>query len=158
MEGLIVRTMRREEAARVAEITSASPEAARWTAADYLGFSGGEQSEGAQWNGTGKCVLVAVVGEQAIGFAALQAAAGELEVLNLAVDRSMRLNGVGSALLLTAFRAAKQAGARAAFCEVRESNIGAQAFYAKHGFARAGRRLRYYVNPVEDALVLGRGL
>lgn len=40
--------------------------------------------------------------------------------------------------------------------EVRESNAAAIGLYGGMGFLEAGRRKRYYVNPVEDALVLVR--
>lgn len=146
--------MRAEEAVRLAEITRASPEAAQWKAQDYAAFTPEKYFQ----DGTGQCVLVAVAGEDVVGFVAIRIVVEELEVLNLAVAAAHRVRGVGSALLDAAFQAAKQAGATTVFCEVRESNLGAQAFYAKHKFAHAGRRLRYYANPVEDALVLGRSL
>ena len=38
--------------------------------------------------------------------------------------------------------------------EVRASNQQATAFYRALGFAESGRRLRYYADPVEDAVLM----
>src|SRR5256885_9824026 len=48
--------------------------------------------------------------------------------------------------------ACKAAGVKTIFLEVRESNCGARNFYSGMGFTEAGRRGRYYRQPVEDAL------
>jgi len=40
------------------------------------------------------------------------------------------------------------------FLEVRESNLPARRFYARFGFREVTRRLRYYSNPVETAIVM----
>jgi ribosomal-protein-alanine N-acetyltransferase len=44
------------------------------------------------------------------------------------------------------------------FLEVRESNRAAIAFYDKHGFAKTGRRVRYYQDPVEAAILMEKKL
>uniref|UniRef100_UPI0028DBC5C3 GNAT family N-acetyltransferase n=1 Tax=Stomatobaculum longum TaxID=796942 RepID=UPI0028DBC5C3 len=44
-------------------------------------------------------------------------------------------------------------GAEAATLEVRAGNAAAIRLYEKHGFLLAGRRKKYYENPVEDALI-----
>jgi ribosomal-protein-alanine N-acetyltransferase len=41
---------------------------------------------------------------------------------------------------------------------VRASNEAARSLYAKSGFAPIGSRRDYYVEPLEDALVLARAL
>jgi ribosomal-protein-alanine N-acetyltransferase len=40
------------------------------------------------------------------------------------------------------------------FLEVRASNRAALALYLSLGFSQTGRRPRYYIDPVEDALLL----
>lgn len=42
--------------------------------------------------------------------------------------------------------------------EVRQSNLGAQALYRRHGFCPAGVRKNYYRDPVEDAILMTRKL
>ena len=44
-------------------------------------------------------------------------------------------------------------GDEAATLEVRAGNAAAIRLYEKHGFLLAGRRKKYYENPVEDALI-----
>ena len=82
----------------------------------------------------------------------------EAEIANLAVADDVRRAGVGARLLDHALDIAKQRRSRVVFLEVRESNAGARALYASRGFEVAGRRVRYYRKPVEDALVLRREL
>jgi ribosomal-protein-alanine N-acetyltransferase len=43
---------------------------------------------------------------------------------------------------------------RELYLEVRVSNEGAQSLYAKNGFVQVGQRRNYYIEPLEDALVL----
>jgi len=157
---ITIRRMTLEETDAVAQITHACAEAAQWRRQDYEVFVPlePERKRERHWDGSGTCVLLAVVANSIAGFVVVRSAADELEILNLGVLPAHRRFGVASALLVAAFLSAGQAGARNAFCEVRESNAGARAFYAKHGFSAAGRRSAYYRDPAEDALVLARKL
>lgn len=89
-----------------------------------------------------------------IGYAVLYLAADESELANLAVSTSHRGRGVGRRLLQSAMTEAMKRGAQSMYLEVRASNFAAQALYGSAGFTAVGRRLRYYQQPVEDALVL----
>ena len=82
----------------------------------------------------------------------------EAEIANLAVADDARRAGVGATLLDHAIGAAQQRHCQVVFLEVRESNAAARALYASRGFEVAGRRSKYYRKPVEDALVLRRGM
>ena len=82
----------------------------------------------------------------------------EGEIANLAVADDARRVGVGARLLDHALDTARERRCRVVFLEVRESNAAARGLYASRGFEVAGRRSRYYRKPVEDALVLRRGL
>lgn len=77
--------------------------------------------------------------------------AGEMELLNLAVDPLCRRQGIGQALI----RAACEQPAEL-YLEVRRSNAAGQAFYRRCGFEAAGLRKDYYQNPREDAIVMKR--
>ena len=90
------------------------------------------------------------------GLVAFRVMADEAEILNLAVDSSRRRRGLGSLLVEHAIAACKSEGATRVFLEVRDSNRVARDFYARMGFAEAGRRRQYYRQPIEDALVLVR--
>jgi ribosomal-protein-alanine N-acetyltransferase len=98
--------------------------------------------------------LVAERDDDVGGYLIGRAVAEEAEILNLAVMPEERRHGLGSRLLEAGLSALAAAGAQRVWLEVRESNAAAQALYQRRGFTAAGRRARYYKNPVEDALVL----
>jgi ribosomal-protein-alanine N-acetyltransferase len=95
------------------------------------------------------------------GFILARTAAGEAEILTLAVLPDARRRGVARALVTEAASHAQSLGAEAMFLEVAVSNTGAQALYARLGFTASGRRKGYYVHPAsipEDALILRSNL
>lgn len=102
--------------------------------------------------------LVAECDGEVGGYLIGRAVAEEAEILNLAVTPEERRHGLGSRLLEAGLSALAEAGAQRVWLEVRESNAAAQALYQRRGFTAAGRRARYYKNPVEDALVLRMAL
>ncbi|MEO8115639.1 MAG: GNAT family N-acetyltransferase [Phenylobacterium sp.] len=92
-----------------------------------------------------------------VGMILCRVAAGEVEVLTLAVTPQARRQGVAKALLAAALAAAAKAGAREAFLEVAVDNAAAAALYAGLGFHRAGYRKGYYdrgAAGLTDALVM----
>ena len=103
----------------------------------------------------------AVLEAEADGFALLQVAGDEAEVLTLAVRPSARRRGLARDLMTRASARAAGQGATRLFLEVAEDNHAARALYWKCGFEPAGLRRAYYARggarPV-DALVLRRAL
>ncbi len=91
------------------------------------------------------------------GFAIGRTAAGEAELLTLAVDPARRRRGGGTALLAAFEARARDHGATEAVLEVAERNEAARALYARAGWRGAGRRPRYYCDG-QDALVLRKTL
>lgn len=91
-----------------------------------------------------------------VGYCILLNAADEGEIANIAVKPSARSRGIGALLLDDALAAATQLGLTQLFLEVRTSNAAARALYASRGFVAVGRRIAYYRDPLEDALVLRR--
>lgn len=81
-------------------------------------------------------------------------AGDEFEILNLAVAKRCRRQGVATRLVLTALEYARSAGAIQSYLEVRSSNATAISLYTRLGFATLGRRPNYYRHPVEDAILL----
>jgi len=96
------------------------------------------------------------LGTELVGYFILMVAAGEAHLLNLSIAAAHQRSGRGSALLGDAASLARSLGARNLFLEVRPSNLGAQALYARFGFRRIGVRRGYYpaLSGREDALVL----
>jgi [ribosomal protein S18]-alanine N-acetyltransferase len=74
---------------------------------------------------------------------------GEREILNLAVDPAWRRQGVAKTLLQQELRSGGSF-----FLEVRESNLAARCLYESLRFKNIGRRVGYYANPVESAIVM----
>lgn len=101
---------------------------------------------------------VALVGGEVVGYVVGWCAAGEAELMNLAVAPGWRRRSLGAELLDWAMRRCGRLGARRMFLEVRASNEKARRLYERHGFRQAGRRRGYYANPREDALVLAADL
>lgn len=88
------------------------------------------------------------------GYAVCQVAAGEAEILNLAVDPAARRRGLGGQLLDAALGALRRAGTTVVFLEVRQSNQAAIRLYERAGFHVVTLRRAYYRNPTEHALVM----
>jgi ribosomal-protein-alanine N-acetyltransferase len=98
----------------------------------------------------------------ASGFVLARAAAGEAEILTLAVIPSARGRGLGRDLMQAAAAHAVTLGARTLFLEVGADNPAALALYNGLGFTRAGSRKGYYSDSHSqvgsDALVLKAAL
>jgi ribosomal protein S18 acetylase RimI-like enzyme len=96
-------------------------------------------------------------GETAVmGFACAFAVADEVELQSLAVARSARGRGLGTALLEALLEWAGRGGYRRLHLEVRAGNAPALALYRRFGFAQTGTRRGYYQDNGEDALLLAR--
>ena len=118
-----------------------------WSAAEFAGFL------------TDPLAFLLVEGDA--GFLLGRAAAGEAELLTLAIAPEARRRGLGQRLVGRFLYQARLRGAASAFLEVAADNAPAQALYDRAGFAPAGRRRGYYAGPdgrVQDALVLRREL
>ena len=94
------------------------------------------------------------------GFALAWAAAGDAELLTVAVIPEARRKGVGASLVSAAGVTALVRGAASMHLEVAEDNVAARALYAKLGYEEAGRRHAYYAGEggFVDAIVMKRTL
>ncbi len=91
-----------------------------------------------------------------VGHAALVVLADEGHVTSVAVDPTHQRHGIGSRLLAALCHDVRARGLTAMTLEVRVDNAAAIALYRRFGFAPAGVRPRYYVDPdgtTTDALV-----
>ena len=89
-------------------------------------------------------------GAEVIGFLAVQENLFEAEVLQIAVKKAYRGQGIASDLFATL------PTDKEIFLEVRNSNQRAQAFYKKEKMAIIAERKSYYHDPVEDAIIMKR--
>ena len=78
------------------------------------------------------------------GYAAFRHAAGEAELLRLAVDPGERRRGVARALVAEGLERLDREGVQVCFLEVRIDNAPAVTLYESLGFARIGHRRGYY--------------
>lgn len=78
----------------------------------------------------------------------------EAHIATIAVDHSYRRQGIAQLLIAEAMRQAIPRGAQIATLEVRQTNLAAQQLYQKFGFEIVGRRIRYYQDNHEDALIM----
>lgn len=94
------------------------------------------------------------------GFVLAWAAAGDAELLTVAVVPEARRKGVGASLVTSAGVAALVRGAASMHLEVAEDNEAARALYRKLGYEEAGRRHAYYAGEggSVDAIVMRRSL
>lgn len=104
-------------------------------------------------DGADRHYVVAVEGDQIIGYAGLLAYDDEAHVMTIGVVPDRRRSGVGTALLLDLLAAA---GTRRVLLEVRADNEQAQQLYRRHGFAAIGLRRGYYQPSGADATVMSR--
>jgi [ribosomal protein S18]-alanine N-acetyltransferase len=86
----------------------------------------------------------ATVGRDIAGFILSRLAAGEAEILSVAVARRRQGRGVARRLLALHLRRLAGLGARAVFLEVEEGNAAARRLYARAGFREVARRPGYY--------------
>ncbi len=83
-------------------------------------------------------------GSAPVGFVLARLAAGEGEILTVAVARSHRRQGLGWRLMDAVLRELHGQRAEALFLEVDESNAPAIALYRRLGFFEVGKRPGYY--------------
>ena len=132
---MIIRSGTKQDLPAIARIQSAAPEASQWDPRDYLAF---------------ECRVAVEEGLVAGFVVARPVAEAEWEILNLAVAPDARRRGIGRQLL--GHILASHPGEF--FLEVRESNATARSFYEHLGFKVVTKRLRYYANPEESAIVM----
>jgi len=142
-----IRTMVEGDLDRVLAIADSLSTAPRWPREAYAAAIGADG-----W--PRRIALVAEVGGEVAGFAVARLVAEEAELESIVVPGELQGRGIGWALLSELIRLARLAGAREIGLELRESNRTAGRLYERAGFREAGRRLGYYREPVENAVVL----
>ena len=98
-----------------------------------------------------------MIGRTMAGFILSRFAAGEAEILSIAIAPKHRGRGLSRPLLDLNLRRLAGLGVRTVFLEVDENNAPARALYRRAGFADVGRRKSYYQSGA-NALVLRRDL
>lgn len=98
--------------------------------------------------------LVALDGENVVGYVGSQSVMGEADMMNIAVHNAYRRQGIAMELVSRLVLALRERNVFSLTLEVRASNKGAVSLYNTLGFTQVGRRPNYYSAPKEDALIL----
>ncbi|HKW85860.1 MAG TPA: ribosomal protein S18-alanine N-acetyltransferase [Nitrospiraceae bacterium] len=89
-----------------------------------------------------------------VGYICFWVVFDELRVMNLAVEPSVRRQGIASELVQYMLAFGRAQGAARAILEVRASNLAACGLYEQMGFRQTAVRTKYYTNPTEDAILM----
>lgn len=102
--------------------------------------------------------LVAVEGEEVLGYVGMTHVLDEGYISNVAVAPEARRKGIGDSLIYELLKRAEGRGLSFVTLEVRSGNTLAVSLYEKHGFVKVGLRKKYYSCPVEDAILMTKYL
>ncbi len=91
---------------------------------------------------------------QVVGMVVTWIILDEAHIATIATHPDYRRRGVARRLLVQTLEVARDRGAHLVMLEVRRSNLAAQKLYESFGFTIAGVRPRYYVDNMEDALLM----
>jgi len=125
-------------------LVAESPTAAQWPREHY---------EQAIQESQPRRVMLVLEDRTIRAFLVSRTVADEWELENIAVASNFRRTGLGSIILKNFLQIVRQEKSKAVFLEVRESNEAARHFYEKLGFEITGRRIGYYADPKENAIV-----
>ena len=144
-----IRRMTAADLDRVMAIAQSLNQAPHWPREAYLAALGGKATP----------MRIALVAEDeasgtVAGFAVACLTPPEAELETIAVAAGFQRRGLARQLFQALAVALRQERVSVTLLEVRASNIQAQALYRALGFEVAGRRPRYYADPVEDAVLM----
>ena len=98
--------------------------------------------------------LVAAEGDRVQAFAVAAVVGGVAELETMAVTPAVRRRGLGRRLLGKLAAELCRSAVAEVWLEVRVSNQAAIALYRGAGFEETGRHRAYYLDPVEDAVLM----
>lgn len=97
---------------------------------------------------------IALRDERIAGYICFWFVADEVQILNVAVAKVLRGQGIGRSLLGCALDLARERESRVAVLEVRPSNTAARRLYESMGFKAVGMRPNYYAGQKEPAILM----
>ena len=103
-------------------------------------------------------IMVADLNNRLIGYGIVYHVIDEAEIARIAVGEEARRRGGGKGLLDAICVRCAEKRVQTLLLDVRESNMGARAFYEKYGFHEDGIRKNFYDNPKEHAILMSMTL
>ena len=103
-------------------------------------------------------IVVAEQGNAIVGYCIVYFVLDEAEIVRVAVDASLRKQGVGQELLRKTCHICKEKGIERLLLDVREGNENARRFYQAFGFEVDGLRKNFYDNPKEHAVLMSMSI
>jgi [ribosomal protein S18]-alanine N-acetyltransferase len=144
-----IRPMTAADIDRVMEIAASLPDAPHWPRAVYANALAQDATP------QRICIVAVQMQSGAIGgFAVASLLPAQAELESIAVAGGYQRQGVGRSLFDDLVRKLRSGGIKEITLEVRASNLSALAFYRSLGFVQTAVRRRYYVDPVEDAVLM----
>ena len=98
--------------------------------------------------------LVAVVADEVVGWCCSRYVKEEAELLKISVAQSWRRRSVAKFMLAALEKQLRTVAVLTLYLEVRSENLPALSFYRQVGFTVTGRRINYYSQPRDDAVIL----
>ena len=100
--------------------------------------------------------LVAEFQGRVVGYIGSYICMEDVDITNVAVDKSYRQNGIANMLLERFCIICKEKRIERIGLEVRKSNLAAIHLYEKQGFENVGIRKNFYRKPTENAIVMNK--
>lgn len=148
-EDIQIRHMAAGDLARVMQIAGSLRDAPHWTQTAYTTALNPESTPR-------RIALVAADANEGrpLGFAVASLLPPQAELETIAVAAESQRRGLGGRLFGALAGELRAAGVTELLLEVRASNLAALEFYRAHGFVETGRRIGYYTDPIEDAVLM----
>jgi len=144
-----VRHMTAADVPRVMEIAASLPEAPHWPEKAYLGVLNPESIP--------QRIALVADGQHpghVDGFTVASLLLPQAELELIAVSAGSQRQGMGRMLFDRLVHDLRAMGVLEIVLEVRTSNRAAVTFYRSAGFGQTGLRPAYYVDPIEDAVLM----
>jgi [ribosomal protein S18]-alanine N-acetyltransferase len=144
-----VRRMTVADVPRVMEIAASLPEAPHWPESAYLDALNPESMP--------RRIALVAAGPQpghVAGFTVASLLPPHAELESIAVAAGSQGQGLGRMLFDSLVNELNKAGVHEIVLEVRATNHTALSFYRSAGFGQFGLRPAYYVDPIEDAVLM----
>lgn len=98
--------------------------------------------------------VAALLGDKVVGYCGCYQSLEEAEIVNVAVDESVRGRHIGHKMIEKMIEEGRKLGICSYMLEVRASNAPAIALYESLGFKNLGVRKNFYDLPKEDAIIM----